>query len=592
MSLFGSKKQNEIDKLLNENDDLKNQLHSVLLKHGGYEELEKNILRSKKEAADLNSQAELLKSEIAQNDASRAEKEKYLGDLNSKILELEEIKDNLFQTIKSYDAQVAILEERSKELDEKLEKATEIDIKLSTLVEKKEKLDRDIADKEQTFSYLSSIERDIQTELENERNALDSVKGQADSARNEITELTSQFDAKNEQIELLKNQELEIAGRLESLNQDEVRKTQYIKSLDEKISLNEEIKNNLETNLSDLVARLNQNEKLYTEHSEKRELLSDELGKLQKERDAFENKLNLAKEQFELFNAEASKHSALLAALGEEINKIETARDNLKEELNDLKQTEEKQLAEISEKKKIIEELEVVKLELEETTLNAEKNFNALVEKYMLDFDDTRKINDDLHAELKEKAAEDASLNESLLEKRTQLKEQEEMLRIAEKENNHLDKHITDLKNEKERLLEKISLWRENISVYNSQFTSLRYETESMQIKKSDLQRDLSFLLTQISREYAEAENKMKTLNDSIALGNTVYKELNEKIAAAKEELNINHYVPGGTAIENKEIENNNIEYNGPVTAEPAKETDNQENDINPGAFNEEPDKN
>lgn len=592
MSLFGSKKQNEIDKLLNENDDLKNQLHSVLLKHGGYEELEKNILRSKKEAADLNSQAELLKSEIAQNDASRAEKEKYLGDLNSKILELEEIKDNLFQTIKSYDAQVAILGERSKELDEKLEKATEIDIKLSTLVEKKEKLDRDIADKEQTFSYLSSIERDIQTELENERNALDSVKGQADSARNEITELTSQFDAKNEQIELLKNQEFEIAGRLESLNQDEARKTQYIKSLDEKISLNEEIKNNLETNLGDLVARLNQNEKLYTEHSAKRELLSDELRELQKERDAFENKLNLAKEQFELFNAEASKHSALLAALGEEINKIETARDNLNEDLNNLKQIEEKQLAEISEKKKVIEELEVAKLELEETTLNAEKNFNALVEKYMLDFDDTRKINDDLHAELKEKAAEDASLNKSLLEKRTQLKEQEEMLRIAEKENDHLDKHITDLKNEKETLLEKISLWRENISVYNSQFTSLRYETESMQIKKSDLQRDLSFLLTQISREYAEAENKMKTLNDSIALGNTVYKELNEKIAAAKEKLNINHYVPGSAAIENKEIENNNIEYNGPVTAEPAQETDNQENDINPGTLNEEPDKN
>lgn len=538
MSLFGSKKQNEIDKLISENDELKNQLHSILLKQGGYEEFEKNLIRVKEELTEASQKLENLTKDNSSLDFNKTDKEKYLGDLNSKILDLEEIKENLNGTIQSYNAQVALLEERGKELDEKLALSTEIEIKLADLKDKKEKLNIDIADKEQAFAYLSTIEREIQTELEKERNDCDTTREQAENLRNEIFELNAEIEEKKKEFEKLVQDEEDAAQRINRIKEDEARKTAQIKNLEERISLNEEIKNNLESNLGNFISQFNNNEKLYHEQASKKEILSDEVLKLQKERDELEYKLDFAKNQFEVFQSEAAKHTNIISSLGDEIRKIESMRETMQGEVNDLTSSIEKLTAEIAETRNTLDALEKRKSDLEEINLNTELDFISITEKFKLELTEALKNKTDLEQDINNKRSEAAGIESSLAEKNARISLQEGMLQLLEKEKSSLEKFIAEYSIEKNKLTETVFSLKENISKNNSLLSSLHYENETLQIKKADIQRDLSFLMAQISREYSDAENKLRNINEEISGKLNILNNLNEKIAAGNTQNN------------------------------------------------------
>ena len=540
MSLFSSKKQDEIDKLVNENDELKNQLHSVLLKQGSFEELENNLIRTKKEIAELQQKDESLLKNISDQEAAITDKEKYLGDLNSKILELEEIKDNLHSTINAYSTQVSLLEDRARLLDEKVAQSAEIEIKLASIVAKKETLDRDVADKEQTFAYLSTIEREIQADLEKERAELDSIKNQVISLQTEIETSSIQYDESKNRIASIAGEEESVQKRLSLLAEEETRKNTYIKSLEDKILLNEEIKSNLETTLADLVAQLNRNENSYLEQSEKREIIQNEILSLRKERDDLDNKLNLAKEQFEVFQQEASKHTVLLNTLGEEVRKLEGLKEQLEREIETLKSDADKSLNDAEEKKIFLAEIEASIKEIEKLHIMTDKGFGALIEKYMADFDEARKMKDDLENEITTKKKEAEALDLQILDKKGLLNETEALIAAEQKEFNIIQTAVVSGREERDSAIADLASAKDNISRLSGQLAALRYETETLQIKKSDLQRDLSFLMVQISREYSEAELKLRNLNESVSAANINLADLNSRIAKAKDELKNN----------------------------------------------------
>jgi hypothetical protein len=52
MSLFTSKTKSEIEKLIEENDELKNTLHVVLQKHQSLIELERKLTEARKESSE------------------------------------------------------------------------------------------------------------------------------------------------------------------------------------------------------------------------------------------------------------------------------------------------------------------------------------------------------------------------------------------------------------------------------------------------------------------------------------------------------------------------------------------------------------
>src|SRR3989339_1469530 len=64
MSLFSSKTKSEIEKLVEENDELKNTLHTVLQKHQNLVELDNKLTEARKQFNELQKQAEKFKNEI------------------------------------------------------------------------------------------------------------------------------------------------------------------------------------------------------------------------------------------------------------------------------------------------------------------------------------------------------------------------------------------------------------------------------------------------------------------------------------------------------------------------------------------------
>jgi len=61
--LSGNKK--EADRLIQENEDLRNKLHAVLDKQGGFEELEKKLALAKKELSEVaNEQSQIENSQL------------------------------------------------------------------------------------------------------------------------------------------------------------------------------------------------------------------------------------------------------------------------------------------------------------------------------------------------------------------------------------------------------------------------------------------------------------------------------------------------------------------------------------------------
>ena len=64
MSLFSSKDKNEIEKLVEENDELKNTLHQVLLKHQNLVELDNKLAKARTDLGELQQQTEKYQSDI------------------------------------------------------------------------------------------------------------------------------------------------------------------------------------------------------------------------------------------------------------------------------------------------------------------------------------------------------------------------------------------------------------------------------------------------------------------------------------------------------------------------------------------------
>ena len=108
MSLFSSKTKNEIEKLVEENDELKNTLHTVLQKHQNLVELDNKLTEARKQFNELQKQAEKFKNEIDS-------KTGIVLELTNSIESLEE-KRTLFET-QTEDSASSGLDVRKGEID-------------------------------------------------------------------------------------------------------------------------------------------------------------------------------------------------------------------------------------------------------------------------------------------------------------------------------------------------------------------------------------------------------------------------------------------------------------------------------------------
>ena len=370
MSLFSSKSQAQIEKLTEENDELKNTLHTVLQKHTSHMELESKIEDSKKELARLSDIQKDLEENIQNLNLDKVEKTQELDSVKSEIdaIELQE----------------------------------EIDaIKIEPKLEEIKKLE--------------------------------------------------------EQIESLKQDENELSETISKLKTEEAKKAVLLRNFDERISLSDEVKTNLDTSMNTIVQLISDKEKEHAELTDKIEQASQEFMHKQNEMLEFDRQHGSETEKLRKMEEETTALEQKKIKLLDEIRNAEIIKSQINEDILTVKDKEEEFVHKLNEIKEQILEEEKKKLEVEESHLQVENSLSETMRKFIDELNDAKTKLNTTKQEIHEK---EKILNEKekiLLEKSFQIAEYGGLNKVLQKEKAATEEMITGLKTQQKELSDNVA---------------------------------------------------------------------------------------------------------------------------------------
>ena len=497
MSLFSSKSKSEIEKLVEENDELKNTLHAVLQKHQNLIELDNKLTEARKQFSELQKQTEKYKDEIDSKTGLVRELTNSIESLNEKKTLVETQTDEL--TTSGFDARKDEIDNLNKHYN---------DLKFSY---------------EKLLNEHSSLQHNVASlRLEEEK----------------LTGTIGQYGGNiDESITRLKEIETELDERIAQLKIEESRRNSVIKALDEKITLSEDIKSNLELSLSAIVGQLAEKEKLFAEYSNQKDSLSEELRTKQKEYDGFELRFNFAKENIQKMEDEVHSLYEKRTSLSDEIHKYEVIKNEIQEKILIYRNEEENYSESLKQKQNAIEEIEKHKFEVEEAHLIVENNFSQVLLKFTEELSTAKNRLGSLRQEVLDKEKELNSKEKILLEKTTQIAEYGGMTKVLQKERAATEQFMRNLKEEFSELNDKVIQLKDEANKQKINLQQLRSETSSFEIKKESLEKEIKQLLNQTSENFSGLNENKQKLSLEVAQGSRELDELKELISKMKNEL-------------------------------------------------------
>lgn len=482
MGIFSSKRKSELDKLIEENDELKNTLHSFVQKHQSLSELDNKIAESRKD-----------------------------------LLELSKMNENLRKELKNLDQEIKTKKENLE--NQLLEEGKESQVS--------EELLQQIEEKRLLLSKLSE-----------QYNALQNNLGVLKKEEERIHEVLNKYGGNFEDAAFkIKEEENEFIEKLNQLKAEESKKNVIIKSLDEKISLSEEIKANLETSISALVGQLAEKEKAFTEFSLKRDSILEEIRSRQKEFDEFEYKFKYHKETINKAEDELKQLSEKRSLLLEEVRKFEIVRSETQDKILQQRSEEERLNELITMKQKAIEELEKRKFDIEESHLHIENNLAQVLLKFTEEISSSKNRLGVLKQEIFDKEKDVSTKEKILLEKTSQIAEYGGMTKILQKERSTTEQSIANLKEHQNELNEELSALKDKVNKQKINLSQLKAETETLQSKKEIIEKEFRLIFTQGSENYKNLEENKQRIYQEIAVAQKELDELKNNITVVKAEL-------------------------------------------------------
>jgi chromosome segregation ATPase len=501
MSLFSSKAKSEIEKLIEENDELKNTLHQVLHKHQNLVELENKLVDARKDFGEVKQQTEKYQSDSnTLNDEINAKNDR-LRELTKEIEHLVEKKSIVESSSK---------ENISKELESKLAEIDRLNIEHDELKYANEKLLLDSISLKNSIASAEAILESLRIEEKRINNLMEQY--------NQIDEA-----AINEKLALLKN--------------EETKRTAAIKALDEKITLTEEIKSHLEQSLASIVGQLSDKEMLYTEYTNKRDALFEELRTKQKEFDEFDIKYKTAFEALRRIKEETSELEEKKNTLADEAKKYELIKLEIQQRIFQLRNEEDELTETLDQRQKLIEELENRKFQMEESQLTVENNFSQILLKFTDELNGYKNKLSSLRQEILDREKELNAKEKILLEKTMQVAEYGGLTKVLLKERTATEQFMKNLKEEFSELNGQVFRLKDEANRHKIIVQQLHSETSSLELKKESLEKEIKQLLTLSSENYSDLnENKQKLILE-ISQDTRELEELESQLETVKNEL-------------------------------------------------------
>ena len=514
MGVFLSKfKKSGIEKLVEENDELKNTLHSVLQKHQSLVELDNKLAEARKEVSEILSKTDKHKSDLKKFDGEIQQKSQTLQELTDTVTSLTQQKNLLEETISSiqgasFDSQEAI-----------------------RLSERKEK---EISELNQRYHQLKSLFDKLTEEYNTTQQNLNRLHVDEEKLRTLIAQYGGNLV---ESLEKMKEVESDLNSRLAQLKAEENKRTADLKSINEKINLTEEIKLNLESSLSIIVNQLSEKEKLHSEFISKRESLLEEMRLKQKEYDEFEIRYIFEKETINKLETENKELASKRNQLYEEVSKFESVRTELDENILRLRNDEEKFTAELNQKRIFIDELEKRKIEIEENHLKVENDFSQVINKFTEEFNAAKEKLNSLRQDILEKEKELNSKERILLEKTGQVAEYSGLTKVLQKERAAVEQLIRNLKEEYSELNKEALVLKDDANRHKIYLQQLQSESTLLELKKDSFEKEMRNLINQTNENYSVLSEQKQKLAAEINENALMLNDLKNQVASSKEEL-------------------------------------------------------
>jgi len=531
-----SKSKKDYEVLVRENEELKEKLNRALELNNSLEDLEFKVISARKSIADLNQKEFESGDKLRSTDSEIQNKDKILEKLKNEIKSLETNKSGLTKTINDYNGKIAeqknLLENKIaqlKEIDGKeietaslyIEKQTEIDElnkSVLALYTDKEYLEKEIISLQDNIHALREENRDID-------NNYGTIKAEYNLLKEQTEEFKTRLSSYNKELretEILvvrsRDNEAKLKTSIDELESEEIKKSESVKELDNKILISEEIKQSIEEALSGLIKQLAEKDALYDEYLIRRDDLATQIIDKRKELANLELQISQKGEELKNIGSETENQTSELLAIKAEYDGYSPKINEIRQSILMIKQEEELLLQKLAELKSVISETENYKNQTEQNYLHVEAKLAETLESFNTTIVETKQKLNSIKQQVLEKEIESNTKEKILNEKRTLIAESEGKLKVLELEKKTLENIVVNLKSAKTEKEETIERLKEKEFSVKTSLTNAKSELSIIETGKTELETNFKHI----------ADIQLKNIGEYLAKRELLQNELKE----------------------------------------------------------------
>jgi len=481
MALFKTKAQEEVERLIAENDELRNNLHAILAKHKDNTKLDAKIIEARKELTTLNKQNDEIKTDISK---------------------LQDRKSHLNDEARNFEAHILSL--KSKEKD--------------------------------AYQLIANIKKDLEI-LEQEKNKKREIDIQSSS---EINIKKSEINELNKIIESLEGVRVEVKDledKVKLLNVEEEMRIKHLDNIVDQTKKNEVIKQELDASIGKLILRIDESHDQLNENITKNSRIITELQESESEIIKFRKDIESLKETHGRLSGENTILQDEKVKLGEDIKRFEALRSEINDEILRKRNTDDLLTKQLDDLKEQINLLEKLKFEIEDTNISIEKVLASTLQKFNEEINTSNDKIGYLKKEILEKDKTVREKDQLLAEKSANIAEYGALNKVLQKEKSTVESSISELNLERKELFDMINVQKENQLIQKKYTSELKLETEQLEKRRAELEHDLKELLIQVSGNYSRSEENKTKISEEVSIKIKELNRTNDEIEEAKDEL-------------------------------------------------------
>ena len=527
MGIFNQKDNQEIERLKEENEELRNTLHNVLSKHKNFEELENKIEAEKMKLSEMAKEEQRIEDFLENTSSDKVSKSKLIFDLTKQIGDLTKSKEQLGFEAKTLEETLKKLDDKRREYEvniklllvdlEKREAEVELyDNNINELTQANKKLNEELSLQEGKVESLQNTSNDLLEQIETFEQRLLTTDESITEKESTQKKIEVEVELLTKNLEELKDEADALSHQVEEQKKIEEEKRATINILEERLAYDEEIRADLQKGLADMTKQLNEKDKLFNEYSFKKDDLLQEINLKKNELENVKHEITTSTKENENILEETELLKQKKKDLIKDLENFKTAKVEIERDLfskqENLTELDEK----INDNKKKISELEDKRLRIEENNILLESSLTETTSRFTEEINAAKTKLGSIKKIIVEKERNLNNKEKLFNEMNTQVYEYTGMVQLLKKEKGNYEQKIAELKKEKMELMEEMPSFKEKENKHKLRIGQLKSELEVFEVKKKNIERDFGEFLNSRNKSFSESQKNSELLSEEI----------------------------------------------------------------------------